>query len=125
MPPFYIFLLSVAVSLVYFAVTVVTIIRMSPDYFTKHRISKPLRKQHFLVWLLAKLVKNAIGAGLVLIGFILIFLPGQGVLTILLGLLFLDFPGKRTLERRLVKTPSILHTLNWVRAKAGKPPLLI
>lgn len=125
MPPFYIFLLSVAVSLVYFAVTVVTIIRMSPDYFTKHRASEPIRKQHFVIWLLGKTVKNAIGIGLVLIGIILIFLPGQGVLTILLGLLFLDFPGKRKLERRLVKTPSILHTLNWIRGKAGKPPLLI
>ena len=49
--------------------------------------------------------------------------PGQGVLTILVGLLFLDFPGKFALERRLVQMKPVLAAIVWVRTKAGRPPL--
>jgi hypothetical protein len=29
------------------------------------------------------------------------------------------------LERKLVKTPAILNSLNWLRRKAKRPPLVI
>jgi len=49
--------------------------------------------------------------------------PGQGILTILLGLIFLDIPGKRPLEARIIKRPAVLSAINNLRAKYSKPPL--
>jgi hypothetical protein len=53
----------------------------------------------------------------------MLLLPGQGILTILIGLMLLDFPGKRRLERRLVQQPSVWRAINWMRAKAHQPAL--
>lgn len=71
--------------------------------------------------------KNLLGVGLVLVGVLLSMpgIPGQGVLTILIGLVLLDFPGKRRFERRLVGMPRILRTINRLRARCGKPPLVL
>ncbi len=52
----------------------------------------------------------------------MLFLPGQGLLTMLLGILFIDFPGKHRLEQKLIQHPKILRTINTFREKAGKPP---
>lgn len=49
--------------------------------------------------------------------------PGQGVLTILIGLSLLDLPGKRAVERRLIGNPAVLRAVNALRAKAHRPPL--
>jgi hypothetical protein len=50
--------------------------------------------------------------------------PGPGVLFILLGLGFIDFPGKRSLERRLLRQPHVLSSVNKMRGRFGKPPIL-
>jgi hypothetical protein len=49
--------------------------------------------------------------------------PGQGILTMLIGLTLVDFPGKRSLEQRLVRRPSVRRALDKVRARFGHPPL--
>jgi hypothetical protein len=51
--------------------------------------------------------------------------PGQGVLTILLGVMLLDFPGKRNLETRLVRQPRVFRSINALRARFDKPPLIL
>jgi len=51
--------------------------------------------------------------------------PGQGILTILIGVMLLNFPGKRRLERWLVSRPRVLPVINGLRARFGKPPLLL
>jgi hypothetical protein len=51
--------------------------------------------------------------------------PGQGILTILLGIMLLDFPGKRECEYKLVSRPKVLRTINLLRQKFGKPPLVL
>jgi len=53
----------------------------------------------------------------------MIVTPGQGLLTILIGVTLLDFKGKHELERKLVRQPSVLRAVNWLRAKAGRAPL--
>ena len=68
--------------------------------------------------------RNALGAVLLAAGIAMLVLPGQGLLTILLGLMLVDFPGKRRAERALVARPNVFEALNWLRAKAGRPPLL-
>jgi hypothetical protein len=51
--------------------------------------------------------------------------PGPGLVFILLGLSLLDFPGKRSLERRLLSVPRVQRFLNEVRERFGRPPLII
>lgn len=72
-------------------------------------------------------VKNLLGAALVILGIIMSLpgVPGQGLLTILLGLMLLDLPGKRAWEQKLVKRPKVLQTINQLRGKFGKPPLVL
>ena len=69
--------------------------------------------------------KNAGGVLLVLLGLVMALpgIPGQGILTMIVGLTMIDFPGKRGLERRLIGRPHILHAINRLRARFGRAPL--
>lgn len=55
----------------------------------------------------------------------MLFTPGPGVLTILIGVMLLNFPGKRRLERKLVERPRVLEAINRLRARFGKAPLIL
>ena len=70
-------------------------------------------------------IKNSIGLILILCGILMLILPGQGVLTIITGLIFLDYPGKFKFERLLVRNKLILNSMNWIRRKLNKPDLII
>ena len=74
-----------------------------------------------------RILKNLAGAVLVIIGALLSLpgVPGQGFLTILIGLMIMDFPGKRRFELWIIKRPGILDGINKVREKAGKPPMYL
>ena len=94
------------------------------DYFlsfkrkpTKWREQKPILRLAIIFG------KNIIGLALLIGGLLMLVLPGQGLLTILTGLLLINYPGKYKLEQRLVAIPSIFRALNWIRIKANKPPL--
>jgi hypothetical protein len=67
-------------------------------------------------------VKNVLGALLVLLGLVMLVTPGQGLLTLLVGLLLMNFPGKYQLERALVGRPGVLPALDWLRKRRGQPP---
>ena len=96
------------------------------DYFLpKKRQPAEWKRLHPAVRILALMGKNLIGYGLIVTGLLMLFLPGQGILTLVMGLLLVDYPGKFRLERKLVKTPTILNSLNWLRKKAKKPPLIM
>ena len=51
--------------------------------------------------------------------------PGQGLLTILLGIMIMDFPGKDRLEQKLLSRPSIVNAINRLRGRFNKPPLVL
>ncbi len=72
--------------------------------------------------LLLGVAKNILGGLLVVMGVVMLFTPGQGLLTILIGLLLLNFPGKYRLERWLVLRPGVLRGLNWLRQRRGHRP---
>jgi hypothetical protein len=96
------------------------------DYFLpQKRQPTQWKKLHPVIRLLALIGKNLIGYGLIVAGLLMLFLPGQGILTLVMGLLLVDYPGKFRLERKLVKTPAILNSLNWLRRKAKRPPLVM
>ncbi|MFN2492663.1 MAG: hypothetical protein ABR501_07265 [Pyrinomonadaceae bacterium] len=71
--------------------------------------------------------KNILGALLVALGIVMSIpgVPGQGILTILLGVMLLDFPGKRRVEINLVSRPKVLKTINKLRQRFGKPSLVL
>jgi hypothetical protein len=72
-----------------------------------------------------RVVRNAVGCVLIAVGAALSIpgVPGQGLLTILVGLFFVDFPRRRQLERALARRPGVLAALNRLRARFGRPPL--
>ena len=94
------------------------------DYFVKKDISKS-KKSYSLLWLMSIIVKNIIGYTLILGGILMLVLPGQGLFTILMGLILSNYPGKYTIEKRIISIPSILKTINWLRKKSNKPRLKI
>jgi len=102
------------------------IARMPADYFL-HKKPPPSswRARHRVLRLFVLAVKNVFGAVLVLTGIALLAFPGQGILTILIGVTLLNFPGKRELELWFVSRPSVLKTINWIRRKAKRPPLIL
>ncbi|MFA5493170.1 MAG: PGPGW domain-containing protein [Porticoccaceae bacterium] len=96
------------------------------DYFLhQRRAPAPWKDDRPLLRLLFLLLKNLLGVALLIGGLIMVFMPGQGLLTMAIGLMLLDYPGKYQLEQRIVRVPAILKGLNWLRAKRHAPPLRI
>jgi hypothetical protein len=100
------------------------ITRIPADYFIRQRhYVDRWKPQHPILRMAVLAIKNLFGGALVLAGVVMLFTPGQGVLTILVGLLFIDFPGKFAAERRLITLTPVFRAANWIRAKAGRIPL--
>ena len=70
-------------------------------------------------------MKNIIGYTLIIGGILMLVLPGQGLFTILIGLMLSNYPGKYFIERKFIAIPSILRTINWLRKKSNSPPIEI
>lgn len=100
----------------------VVIIRMPADYFSPERAHGPADVRHVLLRIAGRSLKNLAGLLFVVAGIILFFLPGQGLMTILIGLLLLDFPGKRELERRLIARPLLYRATSRIRHRFGHEP---
>ena len=93
---------------------------MPSNYFLKNsekqlKINKPFD-------LIKLTLKTLIGFILLIAGIIMLVTPGQGLVSILLGLFLMEFPGKRQLELKLINHNPTFKTLNWLRSKANKPP---
>ena len=116
------------ISLATFVVSAVTLpwllTRLPEDYFDKTTPEPhPLWPRHRALYWVWRLLKNLLGVVLLLAGFVMLVIPGQGVLTILAGLWLMDLPGKRRWERYLIGRPQVLTSINWIRQRAGRPPL--
>lgn len=124
-------LVGMLVSAVTFAGSIAAVtfvlVKLPANYFHSSHAREFLVNRHLALRWAAIIVKNLLGAGLVLLGILMSLpgVPGQGVLTILLGIMLLDFPGKRRLEQRLVGHPKVLRTINTLRRKFDKPPLML
>jgi hypothetical protein len=119
--------LTVVTALVSAVATLVVLVRLPHDYFACDPSSADCgRRPRFVRWPLLVL-KNLFGLFLVALGVVLSFpgVPGQGILTILMGAMLLDFPGKRRVERWLLTRRGVLGTVNRLRARYGRPPLVL
>ena len=103
------------------------LVRLPPDYFQESRPREFLPEQRPALRWLGLIGKNALGVILVLLGIVMSVpgIPGQGVLTILLGIMLLDFPGKRRVEQKILGQPRVLESINRLRHRFSKPPLLL
>ncbi len=96
--------------------------RLSDEFFIRHRQRVgQRRKRHPVLTVLLWLLRNSIGMVLLGSGLAMLVLPGQGILTILVGIALMDFPGKYRLLERFVQLKQVRRSLNWIRRKAGKP----
>jgi hypothetical protein len=115
---------SVGLFLVSCLVIPTLIVRMGADYFCEDRDETRTMEATHPGWrFLGLLTKNLVGATLLIAGIAMLVLPGQGFLTILVGLVMMDFPGKRALELRLLRVPGITRAINRLRARFNRPPL--
>lgn len=104
----------------------ILLVKIPSDYFVRPEIvSTSTSKLYRVFRYIFIIIKNIFGIVFMLSGFIMLFLPGQGVLTILIGLSLMNFTGKRNLERKIVQKQSMHSAINWIRAKAGKELLLV
>ncbi|MDH3646239.1 MAG: hypothetical protein OER80_05655 [Gammaproteobacteria bacterium] len=104
----------------------IIIIRLPADYFVRQdRVTVASSSAHPAVVMMANAFKNFVGIVLIIFGAIMLFIPGQGILTMLIGLMLTNFPGKYHLEQKIVARPAILRTLNRIRERAGHEPLAV
>lgn len=121
---------SVVVSVITFVGTLLIVpflvCRIPVDYFSHaKRESTAWADHHPIVRMVLLLVRNLLGYVVILMGVAMLVLPGQGLLTIILGLMLINFPGKYRLECWLMSRPPILRSANWLRQKAGYEALIV
>jgi hypothetical protein len=101
------------------------VLRLPADYFSRSAVHpRPFDGAH-RARLLLVIGKNLLGALFVLLGILMLVLPGQGVLTVIAGLVMIDFPGRRRLLEWIVCRRAVLRSLNWIRRRGGKEPLVV
>lgn len=102
-------------------------VKIPADYFKPDNPRTIMPNHHRAVRSLVILARNLLGVFLVVLGILMSLpgVPGQGLLTILMGIMLLDFPGKRGLEYKLVSKPKVRDGINKLRRKFGKPALIL
>ncbi|RUM82786.1 MAG: hypothetical protein DSZ19_04010 [Candidatus Thioglobus sp.] len=94
--------------------------KIPQDYFI-HTNQHKVEINH-LGHLIIVVIRTLIGFVLLIAGIIMLVTPGQGIISILLGLFLMEFPGKRKLELKLINHEPTFKALNWLRGKANKDP---
>ena len=105
------------------AATGYVLLRLPADYFSNSLSANPKRRfQHPVLHVVWCVVRNLIGAGLVVAGIAMLFLPGQGLITLAVGLMLVDFPGKRKLSLVLIRRWHLIEAANKWRARYEREP---
>lgn len=93
----------------------------SDEFRVQRRPRQRWRNHGATVGTVLRIIRNLVGALCVLIGIAMLVLPGQGLLTIFVGVLFLEFPGKRRVVLAAVSKSPVQRALNWMRRRRGVP----
>jgi hypothetical protein len=103
------------------------LVKLPATYFCDGCLCEFWVERHPIIRWTGRVVKNVMGVAAVFLGVMLSLpgIPGPGVLLVLLGVTLVDFPGKRRLERLLVGRPRVLNTINRLRQRYGRPPLVL
>ncbi len=118
---------SLVTMLLFPIIITLVIVRIPEDYFATPR--RPHRRiatrRLTTLRVLMLILKNTLGGIFLIAGIAMLVLPGQGILTILLGLSLMNFPGKFRLERWLVTRGATLRLINRLRRRYNRPPLVL
>ena len=120
--------LSIFILIISVFMMVVIISFLPEDYFkseNRNLISRVQNSRYPLLKLLVLITKNFFGILLLLSGILMLVLPGQGILTIITGLVFIDYPGKYKFERKLLRQKGVINSINWIRSRLSKPSLKV
>ena len=92
-------------------------------YLDRQRLSLPFAPPGSPWRPVLLVLKNLLGVVLIVLGILMLVLPGQGLLTIAAGLMLVNFPGKRRFLSWLVSRKPIYRAINALRRRANQPPL--
>ena len=99
----------------------VLVVRLPQDYLAMQKYDR--RRRYGIWWWPMQVMKNMVGVVLLLCGMAMLVLPGQGLLTLFIGLSLVNFPGKPLLIKKLVRQRQVMHSINWLRRKFDRAPL--
>ena len=120
--------LSIFILIISVFMMVLIISFLPEDYFkseNRNLISRVQNSRYPLLKLLVLITKNFFGVLLLFSGILMLVLPGQGILTIITGLVFMDYPGKYKFERKLLRQKGVINSINWIRSRLSKPSLKV
>jgi hypothetical protein len=114
------------ISLAMFLVSVILVpvfVQILPaEYFVKKRIRTKPKWVPFPLHVLYLVAKNIVGIVLIVLGLAMLVLPGQGLLTLIVGIILTDIPGERQAFLFIMRRTPVLKAMNWLRAKKNIPP---
>lgn len=93
------------------------------DYFLSKERESRIKQPALRIVL--KCLKNLLAVLLIIFGIIILPLPGPGVLTMLVGIIISDIPGKRRLEHRIIRSRAVLSAANFIRSRFKRPLFII
>jgi hypothetical protein len=110
-----------------FLAGIAAVVLLPADYFVRGRTKTGFWHSHAVLRLTLLAAKNLAGGMILVAGLVMAvpLVPGPGLLLILVGVSLVDFPGKRSLERRLLRFPRVFASVNKLRARFGRPPIAI
>jgi hypothetical protein len=122
--------LLVAAYLVLAALSLLAVVLVVVSLPARYFVDEPARPRDPRTGLrraAAAAARNAVGLVLITLGVALSVpgVPGQGLLTLLAGVMLVDFPGRRRVERRILARPGVAARLNRIRGWFGRPPLVL
>ena len=106
--------MSFGTIIVFALLGIITFIKLPHDYFIKSykEITNPLKR----------ILLNILAIIFVLIGILLLFLPGQGVLTIILGISISQTKFKKKALDYLFRKKGMQNSINNLRIKLNREP---
>lgn len=120
------FIASVILIVISALIAPAMILRIPKDYFNHdERPQSRWAEHHHAVRLLLKIGRNVLGVVLIIAGVIMLVAPGQGLLTIVVGVFMISFPRKYELQKWIVSRARVLRAINWFRRKRGVEPLVV
>lgn len=122
--PFLFFLLgfSVLVLVITPLLAIWFVLKLPSDYLITHTFSyRFLADSHPVIRMILKTLGNVLGGFFIIAGILMLVFPGQGVLSIVVGLILMDFPRKHFLLSKLLRLKMVVLTINKLRAWAGVP----
>lgn len=97
------------------------LLHIPAEYFVSKRKPKLNRSPAgWLIWLL----RNTVALILLIVGLLMLVLPGQGLLTLLIAIGASTFPGKYRLERAIIRRQSVFRAANWIRTRYDRQPII-